>query len=136
MKRIKFTELGFKKNFDTLIAVLGFVLFIIGMVASLGYSDEKYATLVSLSAIFILFPHIKNFFYKNYFLWNKKGGNIKINSKSKNIVFSELDFYEFNENKLSMIKKNKTNLEFSLLDIHQEDILKLKEILEKYIKKQ
>lgn len=136
MKRIKFTELGFKKNFNTLIVVIGIICMIIGLIAGFGFGNERLMSLGGLSVVLTTFPQLRNSFYKNSFLWNKKGGNIKINSKSKNILFSELDFYEFNENQLSIIKKNKTNLEFSLLDIHQEDILKLKEILEKYINKQ
>lgn len=134
MKRIKFTELGFKKDFDTLIVIIGIICLIIGMIAGLGFINKKLMSLAGLSAVIILFPHFKNFFYKNYFIWNKKGGNIKINSKTGNIVFSEIENVDLNESQLIFIKKSKNKLVFNLSDINSEDINKLKVILAKHIK--
>ncbi|WP_339887694.1 hypothetical protein [uncultured Flavobacterium sp.] len=134
MKRIKFTGLGFKKNLDTVIVIIGIICLIIGLIAGFGYIDNRYMGLGGLSTIFTLYPQYKSLFYKNHFIWNKKGGNIKINSKSKNIIFSELDSFEFSESQLIIAKKNKTQLDFSLNDINHEDIRKLKEIIAKYIK--
>lgn len=135
MKRIKFTELGFKKNWNTLIVVAGIVCLIIGLIAVFGYIDRRYSGLAGFSAVLTTFPQLKSFFYKNSFVWNKKGGNIKINSKSKNIVFSEFYSFEINESQLLFTKKNKTQLEFSLNNINNDDIAKLKEVLEINIKK-
>lgn len=134
MKRIKFTELGFKKNLDTLIVVIGIICLVVGLVGIFIYPESKYGSLAGLSAGIINYPLLKTLFYKNYFYWNKKGGSLKINSKSKNIVFSEMDSFEFSENQLILSKKNKTQLEFSLNDINLEDISKLKEIIVKHIK--
>ena len=136
MKRLKFIELGFKKNFDTLIVVVGVICLIIGLIAGFGFANERLLSLAGFSAVLTTFPQFRNLFYNNSFLWNKKGGNLKINSKSKNIVFSELDSFKFNENQLSISKKNKTKLEFNLADIHDEDISKLEAILDINIKKQ
>ena len=134
MKRIKFTELGFKKNFDTFIVILGIICLIIGLIGVFAFPESKFGSLAGLSAVLTTFPQFKSFFYKNYFVWNKKGGNLKINSKSKNIVFSELNSYEFSKNHLTLVKKNKTQLNFPLNDINSEDISNLKGIIAKYIK--
>ena len=37
MKRIKFTELGFKKNIDTLIIIIGIICLIIGLIGVFGF---------------------------------------------------------------------------------------------------
>lgn len=135
MKRIKFTELGFKKNFDTLIVIVGIICLAIGIIGIFAYPESKFGALAGLSAFFTTYPQLKKIFYKNYFVWNKIGGNIKINSKSKNIVFSEIESFQQDENKLTIINKNKNHLEFSLNDINLDDINNLNGILSKYIKK-
>lgn len=135
MKRIKFTELGFKKNLDTLIVIIGIICLVIGLIGVFLYPESKFGSLAGLSTAFTLYPHYKSFFYESYFCWNKKGGSFKINSKRKNIVFSELKTFEFNKNQLLISKKNKNQLGFNLNEVNSEDITKLKEILEKYIKK-
>ena len=129
MKRMKFTELGFKKNLDTLIVVVGIICLVIGLICVFAYPESKFGSLAGLS-----YPQFKTFFYKNYFVWNKKGGILKINSKSKNIDFSELNSFEFSENQLTLIKKDKTQLNFFLYDINSEDIIKIKGIIAKHIK--
>lgn len=134
MKRMKFTELGFKKNLDTLIVVVGIICLVIGLICVFAYPESKFGSLAGLSAALTTYPQFKTFFYKNYFVWNKKGGILKINSKSKNIVFSELNSFEFSENQLTLIKKNKTQLNFFLYDINSEDIIKIKGIIAKHIK--
>jgi hypothetical protein len=135
MKRIKFTELGFKKNFDTVIVFIGIICLVIGLVGIFILHESKMGSLGGFSAVLITFPQLKNFFYENYFVWNKKGGSIKINSKSKKIIFSELKTFEFNKKQLLISKKNKNQLGFNLNEINSEDITKLKDILEKHIKK-
>jgi hypothetical protein len=135
MKRIKFTELGFKKNLDTLIVIIGIICLVIGLIGIFAYPESKFGSLAGFSAVLITFPQFKIFFYENYFVWNKKGGNIKINYKRKNIIFTELKTFEFNKNQLLISKKNKNQLGFNLNEINSEDITKLKEILEKHIKK-
>jgi hypothetical protein len=59
----------------------------------------------------------------------------KLILKVKKIIFSELKTFEFNKNQLLISKKNKNQLGFNLNEINSEDITKLKEILEKHIKK-
>ena len=134
MKRIKFTALGFKMNFNTLIVVTGLMLFILGIIAFLGYIDEKYSTLVGLSAIFTMFPQFRTYFYKNYFLWNKRGGQIKVNSKAKRLIFKEIASVQFEDDNLIVLKKDNTHLDFPLKDINQQDIIKLETILKTLIK--
>lgn len=134
MKRIKFTALGFKKDFDTLIVVIGIICLVVGLVGIFIHPESKYGSLAGLSTVFTLYPHYKNLFYKNYFYWNKKGGNLKINSKTGNIVFSELENVNLIESQLIFIKKSKNKLIFNLSEINSEDINKLKIILENYIK--
>lgn len=136
MKRIKFTELGFKKNLDTLIVSIGIVCLIVGLVALFGYPNSKLSILAGFSAVLTTFPQIKTFFYKNHFVWNKRGGTLKINSKGKSIIFSDIECFELDENKLTLCKKNKTQMDYSLQEINKEDIHKLKEILESHLKKQ
>jgi len=135
MKRIKFTELGFKKNLDTLIVVVGIILAIIG---SLAFFSDKYKNLwilLNLGSAIGLFPQFKNFFYKNYFVWNKKGGNIKINSKSKSVIFSEIESFNFELNELIIENKNNTQLTFSLDNIDKQYIFELEKVLQKHIPK-
>jgi hypothetical protein len=134
MKRIKFTELGFKKNFDSLIVILGIVCLIIGLIGVFGFLNQRFSGLAGLSAVLTTFPQLKTYFYKNYFLWNKKGGTIKINSKGKSIVFNEIASFSIENDKLILFKKNKTQIEFPLKDINKEDIEKVGGILNNFIK--
>ncbi|MFD2908173.1 hypothetical protein ACFSX9_05440 [Flavobacterium ardleyense] len=134
MKRIKFTELGFKKNLNTLIPVFGLVLFILGIIAFLGYIDEKYSALAYLSILFTSFPQMRTNFYKNYFIWNKSDAQIKVNSKAKQILFKEISSVQFENNNLILLKKDNTQLDFPLKNINLEDIKKLEEILKALIK--
>lgn len=134
MKRIKFTELGFKKNIDTLIVITGIVCLIIGLIGVFGFLDQRLSGLAGFSAVLTTFPQLKTYFYKNYFLWNKIGGTIKINSKGKLIVFKEIASYLVENEKLIILKKNKTQLDFPLTDINKEDIQKIEVILKSLIK--
>jgi hypothetical protein len=134
MKRIKFTELGFKKNFDSLIVILGIVCLIIGLIAVFGFLNQRFSGLAGFSAVLTTFPQLKTYFYKNYFLWNKRGGTIKINSKGKSIVFNEIASFSIENDKLILFKKNKTQIEFPLKDINKEDIEKVGGILNNFIK--
>ena len=133
MKRIKFTELGFKKNLDTLIVVVGIICLVVGLIGLFVYPESKMGSLAAISASLTTFPQFKNYFFKNYFVWNKKGGSLKINSKSKSISFSEIDNFQFEEEKLILTKKNKNKFDFKLSDINVEDADNLKIILAKYI---
>ena len=135
MTKIKFTELGFKKNLDSLIVILGIVCLIIGLIAVFGFLDQRLSSLAGFfSAVLTTFPQLKTYFYKNYFLWNKRGGTIKINSKSKSIIFKEIASYSVENDKLIILKKNKTHLDFPLKDIDKEDIEKIEGILKSLIK--
>ena len=134
MKRIKFTELGFKKNFDTFIMILGVICLIIGLVAVFGFLNSRLAGLAGFSAVLTTFPQMRTYFYKNYFLWNKRGGQIKVNSKSKRLIFNEFASFQLENNNLILLKKNNSHLEFQLNDINQDDIKKLEQILKTLIK--
>lgn len=134
MKKIKFTELGFKKNIDTLIVIIGVVCLIIGIIGVFGFLNQRFSGLAGFSVVLTTFPQLKTYFYKNYFLWNKRGGTIKINSKGKTIIFKEIASYSIENDKLIILKKNKTQLDFPLTDIHKEDIQKIEGILKSHIK--
>ncbi|WP_322550791.1 hypothetical protein [Flavobacterium psychraquaticum] len=134
MKRIHFTELGFKKNFDTFIMILGVICLIIGLVAVFGFLNSRLAGLAGFSAVLTTFPQMRTYFYKNYFLWNKRGGQIKVNSKSKRLIFKEIASFQLENNNLILLKKNNSHLDFQLNDINQDDIKKLEQILETLIK--
>ena len=134
MKRIHFTELGFKKNFDTFIMILGVICLIIGLVAVFGFLNSRLAGLAGFSAVLTTFPQMRTYFYKNYFLWNKRGGQIKVNSKSKRLIFNEIATFQLEDNNLTLLKKNNTQLDFQLNDINQEDTKRLQEILKSLIK--
>jgi hypothetical protein len=134
MKRIKFTELGFKKNFDSVVVIVGIICLIIGLIAVFGFLNQKFSGLAGFSAVLTTFPQLKTYFYKNYFLWNKRGGTIKINSKSKTLVFKEIASHSIEDDVLTIFKKNKTQLDFPLKDINKEDIEKVEGILNNFIK--
>ena len=134
MKRIEFTELGFKKNFDTLIIILGVICLIIGLIAVFGFLNSRLSGLAGFSAVLTTFPQIRTYFYKNYFIWNKRGGQIKVNSKSKRLIFNEIATFQLEDNNLTLLKKNNTQLDFQLNDINQEDTKRLQEILKSLIK--
>lgn len=133
MKRIKFTELGFKKNIDTLIIIIGIICLIIGLIGVFGFLNQRFSGLAGLSAVLTTFPQLRTSFYKNHFLWNKRGGTIKINSKSKTIVFKDITSHEIENNMLIILNKDKTRLDFPLNDINLEDIKKLEIILKSHI---
>lgn len=131
MKRIKFTELGFKKNLDSLIVIIGFILFIIGFTALFGIFNEKLSSLAGLAALLILYPQTKNFFFKNYIFWNKKGGSMKLNYKSFSFQFEDIKNIAIENEKLLIDLKNGSSKEFSIIDINQEDLNNLLMILKK-----
>lgn len=134
MKRIKFTELGFKKDFNSAVVLAGIICLIIGLIAVFGFLNQKFSALAGFSAVLTTFPQLKTYFYKNYFLWNKRGGTIKINSKGKALAFKEIASYLIKDDVLTIFKKNKTQLDFPLKDINKEDIEKVEGILNNFIK--
>ena len=66
MKRIKFTELGFKKNLDTVIVIVGIICLVVGLIGIFIYPANKFGALAGMSAALTTFPQFKNFFFKNY----------------------------------------------------------------------
>ena len=128
MQRVKFIELGFKKNLDTLIVCLGILCLITGVTSLFLSPSSKLSSLSGFSAVLVMFPQFKIFFYKRHIVWNKVGGNIKINTKSKRFLFSDIENVVFENKKLVLNRKNKSQMNFSLSDIHADDISKLKEI--------
>lgn len=128
MQRVKFIELGFKKNLNTLIVFIGILCLIIGMTSLFLLPSSKLSSLSGFSAALVMFPQFKSFFYKRHIVWNKMGGNIKINTKSKRFLFSDIENVVFENEKLVLNHKNKSQINFSLSDIHVDDISKLKEI--------
>lgn len=131
MKRIKFTELGFKKNLDTLIVCLGFICLVLGLLSNFGLITEKLKILSGLSVLMVLYPQTKNFFYKNYIFWNKKGGSMKLNYKSFSFQFEDIKNIAIENEKLLIDLKNGSSKEFSTKDINQEDLNNLLMILKK-----
>lgn len=128
MQRVKFIELGFKKNLDTLIVFIGILCLVIGVTSLFLSPSSKLSSLSGFSAVLVMFPQFKSFFYKRHIVWNKMGGNIKINTKSKRFLFSDIENVVFENKKLVLNQKNKSQMIFSLSDIHADDISKLKEI--------
>ncbi|WP_445711007.1 hypothetical protein [Flavobacterium sp.] len=128
MQRVKFIELGFKKNLDTLIVCLGILCLVIGLTSLFLFPSSKLSGLSGFSAVLVMFPQFKSFFYKRHIVWNKVGGNIKINTKSKHFLFSDIENVVFENEKLVLNRKNKSQMIFSLSNIHADDISKLKEI--------
>ena len=63
MKRIKFTELGFKKNLDTLIVVVGIICLVVGLIGLFVYPESKMGSLAAISASLTTFPQFKNYFF-------------------------------------------------------------------------
>lgn len=131
MLRVKFIELGFKKNLDTLIVLIGILCLVIGLTSLFIFPSSKLSSLSGFSAALIMFPQFKGFFYKRHIVWNKMGGNITINTKSKHFVFSDIDNVVFENEKLILNRKNKSQIIFSLSNIHVDDINRLKEIFNK-----
>ncbi|BCY28222.1 hypothetical protein [Flavobacterium okayamense] len=131
MKRIKFTELGFKKNLDTLVVCVGLIFLVIGLIAVFGFLNQKLSGLAGLSTTLVLYPQFKNFFYKNYIFWNKRGGSMKLNSKSYSFQFDTIKEVEINNDKLFLDLKNGSIKEFSTKDINPDDLNYLLLILKK-----
>ncbi len=129
MKRIKFTELGFKKNLDTLIMCLGFICIVIGLLSNFGLITDKLKILSGLSVLMVLYPQTKNFFYKNYIFWNKKGGSMKLNSKSFSFQFENIRNVTIENEKLFIELKNGSSKEFSTKNIDADNLNKLLMIL-------
>ncbi|MGV7104954.1 hypothetical protein [Flavobacterium sp. U410] len=130
MKRIKFTELGFKKNYNTLIFCIGFIFLVIGNLATFEIINSKLKILNGISILLIFYPQAKNLFYKNYIYWNAKGGNIRLNSKSCSFEFENIRNVEINNEKLVLVMRNKSK-EFSINDINKDDVNKLISLLKR-----
>lgn len=122
MKRIKFTELGFKKNLDTLFMCLGFICLVIGLISNFGLITDKLKILSGLSVLMILYPQTKNLFYRNYIFWNKKGGGMKLNSKSFSFQFDNIRNVAIENENLHINLKNGSTKDFSIKNINVDDL--------------
>lgn len=74
------------------------------------------------------------FWFRNYFQWNKKGANIRINSfLGKSLNFEEIIKTELTDKVLKITKSSGNKLAFDLNHIADEDVQKLHRIIVKSI---
>jgi hypothetical protein len=74
------------------------------------------------------------FWFRNYFQWNKKGANIRINSfLGKSLNFEEISTVELTDKMLKITKSSGNKLAFDLNHIADEDVQKLHQIIVKLI---
>lgn len=132
-KRIKFTELGFKKNADTFIVVLGILLVFISIVLFFYDFQNKLSIFPALLIALMYFPIYKNYCYKNFFYWNKVGGTLRIDSKRVRFNFFEIDSIFLNQNTFSIIEKNNNTFDFNISKIEPKDTIKLVQLFEKHV---
>jgi hypothetical protein len=72
----------------------------------------------------------KQFAFRNYLGWNKKGMVLKLNSFfSKTISFEHIHDYSFENENLEIIRKNGSRFNFSLKDIKPDHIDRIREVI-------
>ncbi len=77
--------------------------------------------------------HSKIFWYRNYFQWNKIGGNIKINKfLPKNFTFDNIKNVAFESDKLTIEKYDGDPIVFSTAKIAAQSLIKLEAIFSEF----
>ena len=109
------------------------MLFFIGLFAYTTLNNDD-STLKMISAVLgfglLIFQLGKQFFFKNYLGWNKRGVTIKLNSFwSKNINFTDVSSYQIQNTRLQIIRNNGSEFNFNLENIRVDDIDKIRNIL-------
>ncbi|MDV7187914.1 hypothetical protein R3X25_11535 [Lutibacter sp. TH_r2] len=134
MKKIYFDDMSnLKKNWTKPIMLfLGLILIIFGTFTE--FLSEDWNKWIKASG-YLLFSiyFLRKVIRKNYVQWNKLGMTVRINSYfgEKRITFSEINSYEFINDKLRIIQSSKT-IELDLKNFSDYDKTKMIKIIEKY----
>lgn len=133
MKRIYFDKQS--SPFNKLLALVMIVFLTIYIFTTLTEGREQLNSItgvIGLSASIIFFG--KQFIFRNYFAWNKKGFVIKTNSFfSKSYSFAGIEAYSFNKSSFEVIEQNGNKVNFDLTKVRPEDIQRVQAILHEHL---
>ena len=129
MEKVFFDRLDSRKN---KLLALPMIVFMLIYVFTAFTNRETY--LHQISAIlgfgFSVIFFGKQFFFRNYIGWNKKGITIKLNTLlSKSVSFREIRSYSFVNKKLEIERQDGSKFQCSLENLRSDHIDKLKKIL-------
>ena len=134
MKKIYFDDMSnLKENWTKpIVLFLGLIMVIFGTFTD--FLSEDWNKWIKASG-YLLFSiyFLRKVIRKNYVQWNKLGMTVRINSYfgEKRITFSEINSYEFINDKLRIIQSSKT-IELDLKNFSDYDKTKMIKIIEKY----
>ena len=110
------------------IMVLFLIIYVITMLGSLSEKINGISGVIGFGASVIFFG--KQFIFRYYLGWNKKGFVIKINSfLSYSYAYRDIKSFSFKENRLEILDQHDSSKIYDLNKIIPEDIERIKVIL-------
>jgi hypothetical protein len=133
MKRIHFDNLQSWFWIGFMLLSMGFIL--VGFFEIFNFANSKVPKILSSCGFAMqTIYYSRMFWFRNYFQWNKKGANIRINSfLGKSLNFEEIIKTELTDKVLKITKSSGNKLAFDLNHIADEDVQKLHQIIVKSI---
>jgi len=130
MKKVFFDKLDSRKNKLLAIPMIVFLLiYVFTAFTNPDSSLHKISAILGFGLSVVFFG--KQFFYRNYLGWNKKGMTIKLNSLfSKTISFSEIGSYAIEKNRLEIVRLDGSKIDFKLNNLRSDHIDQLQQVLE------
>ena len=128
MKNVFFDNFSNRKNRLLAIPMVVFMLIYIFTIDDRGSALHKIGAILGPGLFVVIMG--KQFFFRNYLGWNKKGMTLKLNSFfSKTISFEHIIAYSFKNENLEIVRKNGSSFNFSLRDLNPNHIHRIREIL-------
>lgn len=131
MKKVHFDKLDGRKN--KLLAIPMILFLLIYVYTAFTNRDSNLHQIAAITGFgFAVIFLGKQFFYRNYVGWNKKGLLLRLNSfTSKSIPFHRIESYNISNGRLEIFRKDQKHFTFKLEGISDQDIKKILEILRK-----
>ncbi|MCE2613164.1 hypothetical protein LVD13_09295 [Flavobacteriaceae bacterium D16] len=129
MKKVFFDKLDSRNNKFLALPMIVFMLIYLYT----AFADRQ-SSLHQISAIlgfgFSIIFLGKQFFFRNYIGWNKKGITIRLNSLlSKSISFNDISSYSFRNKKLEVEHRNGSKFNCNLENLSSDHVDQLERIL-------
>jgi hypothetical protein len=105
MEKIKFNEVSFsRKPITALILICAGLFPVLGIFELIDFMSEDTIKLVTVAcSLGLAFHGLRQFFYRNYVQWNKRGINIRVNNFwGLNFSFSDVKHVNFAEDRYTL----------------------------------
>jgi hypothetical protein len=131
MKKVYFDKLDGRKNKLLAIPMILFLLiYVFTAFTNRDSNLHQISAIIGFGSAVIFFG--KQFYYRNYVGWNKKGLLLRLNSfTSKNVPFHKIESYNISNGRLEIVRKDQKRLTFNLEGISDHEIKKIRDLLRK-----